>query len=328
MRQSPLLVGSVVGAVLALGSGVPAASAADAYPDKPIKLVVGYEPGGGVDIMARLMQRKLMEAMPGSSVIVENRPGAGQNIGSSYVARSAPDGYTFLVGSAALAVNINLYPKLDYDPVKSFTPVALYAVSPNLLVVRENYPAKTVSELIAYAKKGGKTLDFSSSGTGSSQHLSGELFKIKTGVDALHIPYKGSAPALTALLGGQVDFTFMNLGGAKSLIDSHQLRALAITSSKRAIALPDVPTMAEAGVPDMDVGTWYGLLGPAGTPPAVVTKINAIVNKAVQEPDFNQRLVELGAVPIANTPKYFVDFLATDIDRWAKVIKLSHAKAE
>ena len=317
------LTTAAAGLALLLSLSGSYAAAADAYPDHPIKLVVGYTPGGGADIMARLIQQQLSEAFK-QSVIVENRPGAGQNIASSYVAHAKPDGYTLLVSSSALAVNISLYRKLDYDPVKDFAPIAVFAESPNLLVVRKALPVNSVKELIAYAKSRPGALNFSSSGSGSTQHLSGELFKLKTGINAMHIPYKGTMPSITAVLSGEVDFSFMNIPSAKTYILNHQLKGLAITAAKRSPVVPEIPTMEEAGVKGMDVAAWYGVLGPAGMPKAVVQKLNAAIDKAVASGAFRKKLEDLGTTPLDESPAYFKHFLSEDIARWRDVIHAAH----
>src|SRR5688500_2406148 len=268
-------------------------------------MVVVYAPGGGSDIMCRLIAQQISEAT-GQQVLVENRPGAAQNIAAEYVAKSANDGYTLFLSSAALGINVSLYPKLNYDPVKDFAPIAVFATSPNLLLVHPSYPAKTVKEFIAVAKKNPGKLNFSSSGSGSSQHLAGELLKIKIGVDMTHIPYKGSAPSMTALASGEVDFSFNNIPSAQPLMTPGRVRAIAITSEKRSPLLPQLPTFVESGLPrDFITGTWYGVLAPAGTPAEVVTALNAVIVKTVQRPDFRDRLLQLGADPVAESPDYF-----------------------
>lgn len=297
-----------------------AADAAAHYPDHTIRLVVGYPPGGGADIMARLLQKPLSTAL-GQSVIIENRPGAGQNIADSYVARATPDGYTLLLSSSALAVNPSLFPKLSENPLTAFEPVALFAESPNLLVVNPKLPVDSVASLIAYEKKRPDGGNFSSSGNGSTQHLSGELFKLKTGIKATHVPYKGSAPSLAAVIGGDVDFSFVNIPSAKPLVLQHQLKAFAVTSAHRSPLLPDVPTMAEAGVPGMEVAAWYGVLAPAGTPAPIVAKLNAVIVHAVGSEPLKSQLVNLGSDPVTRTPAEFRQYLAADTQRWAQIIK-------
>ncbi len=297
------------------------------YPAKPIRMVVGYAAGGGSDIMGRLIAQQMSEAL-GQQVVVENRPGAAQNVAAEFVAKAPPDGYTLFLSSAALGINVSLYPKLNYDPVKDFIPVAVFATSPNLLMVHPSFPAKNALEFIAVAKKNPGKLNFSSSGSGSSQHLSGEMLKIEIGVDMTHIPYKGSAPSMTALASGEVDFSFNNIPSAQPLMTPGRVRALAITSEKRSALLPELPTMIEGGLKGFVTQTWYGVLVPAGTPADVVATLNSVIVKAVQKEDFRARLAQTGADPIAETPEYFRRLLRDEIERWGKVVKASKAKPE
>jgi tripartite-type tricarboxylate transporter receptor subunit TctC len=297
------------------------------YPTKPIRMVVGYAPGGGSDIMGRLIAQKITEAV-GQQVIVENRAGAAQNVAAEFVAKSPADGYTLFMSSAALGVNVSLYPKLNYDPVKDFAPVAVFATSPNLLLVNPSFPAKNVVEFLAAVKKNPGKFNFSSSGSGSTQHLSGELLKLVTNTDMTHVPYKGTAPSLTGLASGEVDFSFSNIPAAQPLMGPGRIRALAITSAKRSPLLPDLPTMIEGGLPGFITQTWYGVLAPAGTPGPVINALNAVIVKAVQKEDFRARLAQLGADPIAEPPEYFRKMLAEEIERWGKVVKASKAKPE
>lgn len=290
------------------------------YPDHAIRLIVGYPPGGGADIMARLLQKQLSLAF-GQSVIVENRPGAGQNIADTYVARAEPDGYTLLVSSSALAVNPSLFPKVSQNPLTGYAPIAMFAQSPNLLVVNPKLPVDSVSELVAYERNKRDGGNFSSSGNGGTQHLSGELFKMRVGVKSTHIPYKGSAPSLAAVISGEVDYSFVNIPSAKPLVLQHQLKALAVTSPQRSPLLPDVPTMTQAGVKDMNVAAWYGLLAPAGTPAPIVAKLNAAVNKAVGSDPLKSQLVNLGSDPTVESSAWFRQYLADDTHRWAEIIK-------
>jgi tripartite-type tricarboxylate transporter receptor subunit TctC len=315
-----------VSAALLCLSGLALAQPAK-YPAKPIRMVVGYAPGGGSDIMGRLIAQQMAEAM-GQQVVVENRAGAAQNIAAENVAKSPADGYTVFLSSAALGINVSLYPKLNYDPVKDFTPVALFATSPNLLLVHPSFPAKNGREFIAVAKKNPGKLNFSSSGSGSSQHLSGEMLKIQIGVDMTHIPYKGSAPSMTALASGEVDFSFNNIPSAQPLMTPGRVSALAITSEKRSALLPELPTMIEGGVKGFVTQTWYGVLVPAGTPADIVNTLNAVIVKAVQKDDFRARLAQTGADTITETPEYFRKYLQEEIERWSKVVKASKAKPE
>ncbi len=304
------------------------AAPGDNYPgDRPIKLVVGYAPGGGNDIAARLLANAIGPALKGTFV-VENKAGAGTNIGASYVAHSPPDGYTLSLSSTALAVNKSLYKKLDYDPQKDFEPIALAGEAPNLLLVNPKLPVNSVQEFIAYAKKNPGKLNFTSAGTGSTQHLSGELFKIKCGIEATHVPYKGSAPALAAVISGEGDFSFVNIPSSKQFLEGKQLKALAITSAKRFAAVPDIPTMAEAGVQGMEVATWYSILAPAGTPRPIIDKLNKAINQAVEGAELKKRFIDEGIAPLTGTPEFFKKFLADEITRWKVVVEQSHATAD
>jgi tripartite-type tricarboxylate transporter receptor subunit TctC len=317
--------------VVALGISLwlPAHALAQApkFPTKPIRMVVGYAPGGGSDIMGRLIAQQITDAL-GQQVIVENRPGAAQNVAAEHVAKSPNDGYTLFLSSAALGINVSLYPKLNYDPVKDFAPVAVFATSPNLLVVHPSFPAKNIGEFIVVAKKNPGKLNFSSSGSGSTQHLSGEMLKLQIGVDMTHIPYKGSAPSMTALASGEVDFSFNNIPAAQPLMTPGRIRALAITSEKRSPLLPGLPTMIEGGLPGFVTQTWYGVLAPAGTPGDVVNTLNAVIVKAIQKEDFRARIAQTGADTITETPEYFRKMLKEEIERWAKVVRESKAKPE
>ena len=297
------------------------------YPTKPIRMVVGYAPGGGSDIMGRLIAPKITEAL-GQQVIVENRAGAAQNIAAEYVAKSPNDGYTLFMSSAALGVNVSLYPKINYDPIKDFAPVAVFANSPNLLLVNPSFPAKNVKEFLEVAKKNPGKFNFSSSGSGSTQHLSGELLKLMIKTDMTHVPYKGTSPSLTALASGEVDFSFSNIPAAQPLMAPGRIRALAITSAKRSPLLPDLPTMIEGGLPGFVTQTWYGLLAPAGTPASVVNALNAVIVKAVQKEDLRKKFANLGADPIAESPEYFQKMLQEEIERWSKVVKAAKLKVE
>ena len=308
-----------------LATSLPAT--AQRYPSKPIKMVIGYAPGGGTDIMGRLIAQQITEAT-GQQVIVENRAGAAQNVAAEYFIRQPADGYNLFMSSAAHSVNVSLYPKLNYDPVKDFVPVAMFATSPNLLLVHPSYPAKTVREFIAVAKKSPGKLNFSSSGSGSTQHLSGEMLKLMLGVEMTHIPYKGSAPSMTALASGEVDFSFNNIPASQPLMTPGRIRAIGITRAKRSPLLPQLPTMVEGGLPGFVTETWYGVMFPAGTPDDIVNALNAVVVKAVQKEDFRARLAQLGADPLAESPDFFRKMLAAEIERWGKVVRAAKARPE
>jgi len=297
------------------------------FPAKPIKMVVGYAPGGGSDIMGRLIAQQITEAM-GQQVIVENRAGAAQNVAAEQVAKSPADGYTLFLSSAALGINVSLYSKINYDPIRDFAPVAVFATSPNLLLVHPSFPARTVKEFIAVAKKNPGKLNFSSSGSGSTQHLSGEMLKLQIGVDMTHIPYKGSAPSMTALASGEVDFSFNNIPAAQPLMTPGRIRALGITSAKRSPLLPELPTLIEGGLTGFVTQTWYGVLAPAGTPGDVINLLNTVIVKAIQKDDFRARIAQTGADTITETPDYFRRMLKEEIERWAIVVKASKAKPE
>ena len=302
---------------------------AQSYPSKPIRLVVPYPPGGPLDIMARAIGQKLTEAWS-QPVVVDNRAGAGGNIGADLVAKSPADGYTLLMGAVAThAINPTLYAKIPYDPVRDFTPVALVAQVPNILVVNPSVPVKSVTELIELARAKPGYLNFGSGSTGSTGHLAGELFKTMAGVQMVHIPYKGGAPAMADLLAGQVQLMFDNLANALPNVKAGRLRALAVTTLARSPAMPDLPTMAESGLPGFDLTTWFGLMVPAGTPPEIVAKLNAEIVRALNAKDMRERLEKMGAEPPANnTPEHFAAFVRAEAAKYAKVVKDSGAKVE
>ena len=311
-------------AVLALA--VPATIAAQTYPEKPIRIIVAYTPGGGNDIAARLMAPKLSEAL-GQPVIVENKPGAGTNIGQEYVARSAPDGYTLLLGSPAITINKSLYKNLSFDALRDLTGVSMFAYSPNILAVNPNIPAKSIKELIALAQSKPGKLTFSSSGAGSSQHLTGELFNLRAKVSSLHVAYKGTAPALTALISGEVDMSFTNIPSALPHIKSGRLRIIANTSDRRAELMPEVPTLKEAGI-DVSTIVWYSIMAPAATPRPVIDKLAGALKKIPHTPEMKKRLADLGAEPVGNGPDEFNKFLRDETAQWAEVIKAAGVKMQ
>jgi tripartite-type tricarboxylate transporter receptor subunit TctC len=311
-------------AVFALTFPAPAVFA-QAYPTKPIRLVVGFTPGGGVDINARLLQPKITEYL-GQSLVVDNRPGAGTNIANEHVARSAPDGYTLLINTAALAINLSLYRKVPYE-ARDFSPVSLFSMSPNILVVHPSVPVKTAKDLIAFAKARPGQLNFSSAGSGTTQHLSGELFNLRTGTKIVHIPYKGSAPSLTALVSGEVEMTFANIPAISAHVKAGRLRSVANLGPKRSAQLPEVPTMAEAGVKGVEVVVWYGIFAPAATPPEVVGRLAEAIGRAARSPDIRQKLEGLGAEAVGNTPQEFSKLFQEEVARWAEVVKVSGAQA-
>ena len=274
---------------------VPGAAAA-AYPDKPIRLVVGFSAGGTTDVSARIIGKEMGEAL-GQPVVVENRPGAGSNIATEMVMRAAPDGYTLYMVAVTAAINQTLYKNVKFDLTKDFEPVALAVQVPNVLVVNPNVPAKSVKELVDYAKANPGKMNFASSGSGTSIHMAGELFKQAAGIDVIHIPYKGSGPAVTDLVGGQVDFMFDNMPASWPNVQAGKLRALAVTTANRSSTAPDLPTMQESGFPGFDVSSWFGVLAPKGTPSDIVEKLNKVIRDALAKPEVQQQLAEFAPDP-------------------------------
>jgi len=314
----------IVAGLASVGLSMPPASAAD-YPTKPIRLVVPFPPGGTTDILARAVAQKLSETW-NQQVIVDNRPGAGGNIGSDLVAKAAPDGYTLVMGTVGThAINPNLYAKMPYDHVKDFAPVILVAGVPNVLVVNPSLPVHSVKELIDYAKANPGKLNFASSGNGTSIHLSGELFKTMAGVQMTHVPYKGSSPALADLMGGQVQLMFDNLPSSLGLIKGGKLRAIAVTSATRAAALPDVPTIAESGLPGFEASSWFGVLAPAATPHEIVAKLNGTIALWLATPEAKEKLLAQGAIAAGGSPEDFARHIDRETAKWAKVVKASGA---
>lgn len=316
-----------IAAAALAAAALPAQAQNAAYPTKPVKLVVGYASGGATDVIARLVGQKLGEGL-GQTVVIDNRAGANSNVGAEAVVRSPADGYTLYVFTIANTINATLYPKLGYDPEKDFEPIGLIAKVPNILVVNNNVPVKTLAEYVAYTKAQPQGITFASSGSGSSIHLSGEMFKMVTKLNMLHVPYRGSAPAVTDLIGGQVQSMFDNAPSAMPHIQGGRLRAIAITSPQRSPLLPDVPTVIESGYADFDVQSWFGLAAPAGTPAAVVNRLNTELAKVLAMPDVKKRLAEMGATPAGGTPADMRKFAGAEIKRWNAVVKASGAKAE
>ncbi len=297
------------------------------YPDKPIHITVTFSTGGAPDILARLIGERLQAAW-GQTVLVENRPGAGGNTGSDYVAKAAPDGYNIVVGTVGThSINGALYTRMPYDMVRDFTPITLLATTPNMLVINNDVPAKTLREFIALGKKDGR-MTFASSGSGTSIHVSGELFKSMTGIDMEHIPYKGRATAIPDLLGGRVTMMFDNMPSSLPLVRDGKLRALGVTSAKRSTAAPDIPTLAEQGLPGFEAVSWFALFAPARTPRLVIDKLQAEVSKILKSPDIAKRLADIGLDPVGGTPEELAAYQRTEISKWAKVVKDSGAKVE
>jgi len=303
-----------------IGPSVAFAQADASYPSKPITLVVTYPPGGGADAMARLIAPKLSEAL-GQSVIVENKPGAGGQIGAAAVAKAPADGYTLMLDASSFAVNPALYPKLPYDTLKAFRPIGVVALFPNVVLVNSGFPAQNVAELIAIARKSKGAVSFASSGNGSAQHLAGALFESATGVDMVHVPYRGGGPALNDVIGGQVPLFFGNLASTLQHIQGGRLRALAVTSSKRSAILPGVPTLSEAGVKGAEIHEWNAIFVPAATPPAIVSKLAAAFQRAIETPEVSQRVAQLGGEMQRTTPDQAQAFIEQQINLWGRVVR-------
>lgn len=292
---------------------------AQAWPTKPVTLVVPFAAGGTTDVLARALGEKLSTAL-GQPVIVENRGGAGATIGADYVAKAAPDGYTLLMGAVHHTIATSVYKKLSYDFQKSFSPITTVALVPNVLTVSATTPAKDVKELVALIKAAPDKFSYGSNGAGTAQHLIGTQFSTTIGQPVLHVPYKGSGPLTTDLLGGQVSMSFDTITPVLPHIKAGKLRALAVTTAKRSSSLPDVPTLQEAGFAGFDIGTWFGVLAPARTPADVVAKLNAEMVKVIQSPDFKKRMQDIGAEPIGNTPAQMAEQIASDTTRFAKLV--------
>jgi tripartite-type tricarboxylate transporter receptor subunit TctC len=297
------------------------AASAQGYPAKPIRLIVPSTPGGSVDTLARTVGPRLAEKW-GQQVIVDNRSGAGGAIAGELVAKSPPDGYTLLVGTvASLATNVSLQKKLPYDPAKDFAPVTLLATQNLMLLVHPSLPVKSVKDLTALAKKRPGSLSFSSAGNGTGGHLSGELYKMLAGVDLLHVPYKGVAPAMIDVVSGQVTMTFASILSGAQQVRTGRLRALAVTGARRSPAVSDLPTMMEAGVANYESATWYGIVAPAGTPADIINRLNGEITSILKGQEMNDRLTKEGADPVGNTPAEFARHIQTEIEKWRKVIR-------
>ena len=304
------------------------ATAADVYPAKALRLIVPFPPGGPADALARLVGDKLSASL-GKAVVVDNRPGAGGNIGMELGARSAPDGYTLVLAPAGnLTVNPFLYRNVPYDVGRDFAPVTVIAAVPNVLVVHPSVPAKSVAELVRHAKAHPGTLNYSSPGNGSGAHLAGELFKSMTGVDIVHIPFNGIAPAVTAVVGGQVQIMFAGAPSALPQVKAGRLVALGVASPKRIAAAPDLPTLAESGLPGFDVTSWYSIVVPSGTPNDIIAKLRSEIASALTQPDIQEKLAGLGAEPIGNTPAEFAAMLKVETAKWGKIVKDANIQVE
>jgi tripartite-type tricarboxylate transporter receptor subunit TctC len=308
-------------------AGVCACVQAQSYPSRPVRLIAPYVAGGGTDFVARTVATKLSELW-GSPVVVENRPGGGTNIGSELVARAAPDGYTLLVGGVPNTVNMSLYRKLPYDVVKDFAPVIHLDTAPNVLAVHPSLPVKSVKDLIALAKKNPGTLNFGSAGIGSSNHLSGELFKVMAAIDIVHVPYKGGAAAVTDLLAGQITMYFGTTPSTMPLVRAGRLRGLAVTTARRSSVAPELPTMAEAALPGFEQSAWHGIFAPAGTPAAVVGRLNADLNALLKSADVTQRFASQGIEVTGGSTAEFAAFIKQDLAKYQKLVRSAGIKVE
>lgn len=323
-RRAACLAGAAFAASLAL----PLGAKADEYPSRPIKLVVPGTAGGGMDVIARVIGDKISVALK-QPVVVENKAGAGGNIAVDYVAKSPADGYTIIIGQTAhFSINPFLYDKLPFDAAKDFTPVVMLAEAPNVMVVGAQSPYKTLADVVQAAKASSDGLALATPGNGTVSHLTGELFQKTAGIKFTHIPYKGAAPALTDVMGGRVPVMLSSVPTALSQIKAGKLRPVAVSAVKRSPALPDVPTIGEQGYPGFDAGTWYGLLVPAGTPPEVVAKLNAVANEAIKQPEVRDKILAEGGDVSGGTSEEFAAMLKADSAKWSKVVKESGAKID
>ena len=314
-------------AMLAIATLFIAGTAMADYPERPIRLIIPYPPGGGADISARIISQHLAEAL-GKPVLAENKPGGAANIGTEIVARAAPDGYTLLLASLATAVNVSLYEKLPFNTLKDFDPVSLFVIAPLLVTVNPRVPANNIQELIALAKAKPGTLNYASGGVGTSNHIAGELFKYMAGVQITHVPYKGGGPAVSDLVAGHVQMYIGTILSAREFVNAGRVRALATTSTQRTPIMPDLPTVAESGLPGYDVVSWYGVFAPAGTPRPIVDKLSAELAKILRLPDVREILKANGTDAIGSTPEEASVFFRKEVDKWAKVIKASGLKSE
>ena len=313
----------VISAMIALS----ATAIAQDYPNKPIKIVVPFPAGQASDTISRIVGERLSKSL-GQPVLIDNRPGAGGNIGTDVGAKSSPDGYTLTVATAALPISKNVYRKLPFDPEKDFVPITLMTITPLVLVTRSDLAVKDAAGLVDYAKKNPGKLTFASSGTGTSHHLSGELFKTLAGIDILHVPYKGSPPAHIDLMGGSVDIMFDNIVPVTPHIKSGKLKALAVTTKTRASSLPEIPTMAEVGFTNFEAVAWFGMLAPAGTPQAIVDRLNKEIVAILNTPEIKERLAAMGATVVADKPDEFARFLSAEINKWAPIVKRAQISLE
>ncbi len=319
-----LLLISVGGTLAAVDAR---AQAPDAWPSKPIRFILPFPPGGGTDILGRIISERLAANL-GQPVVIENRGGAGGNVGAEAAAKSAPDGYTIVLVAPSLAISPSLYSKLNYDPVKDFAPISLVATVPNVMITHPSVPARTLQEFIALAKSKPGGMNFGSGGNGTSNHLAGELFNIVAGVKLVHVPYKGVNLAMNDVLSGEVHLVVIGIPAAAPHIKAGKLRALALIAPQRSPALPDVPTVAEAGLPNFEVTTWYGVLAPAGVPGPIVARLNAELVKIMHAPELKERFAAMATEPRTSTPEEFAAYIKQEIAKWAEVVRQAGLKAD
>ncbi|HEX4798421.1 MAG TPA: tripartite tricarboxylate transporter substrate binding protein [Burkholderiales bacterium] len=320
-----MLYAFAAGFVLAAWSA--SAQAPDAWPSKPIRFILPFPPGGGTDILGRLIAERLTASL-GQPVVTENRGGAGGNVGAEAAAKSAPDGYTIVLVAPTLAISPSLYSKLNYDPVKDFAPVSLVATVPNVMITHPSVPAGTLAEFIRYAKTRPGEMNFGSGGAGTSNHLAGELFNIVAGVKLVHVPYKGVNLAMNDVLSGQIHLVVIGVPAAAPHIKAGKLRALALVAPQRTAALPEVPTVSEAGLPNFEVTTWYGVLAPAGTQKSTIARLNAELVKIMHAPEMRDRLAAMATDPVTSTPEEFADYIKREIAKWGEVVRQAGLKAD
>jgi len=306
---------------------VAVAGAQDAYPSRPVKFILPFPPGGGTDILGRVIAERLSASL-GQPVVTENRGGAGGNVGAEAAAHSAPDGYTILLVAPTVAISPSLYSKLNYDPVKDLAPISLVATVPNVMITNPSVEAKNLQEFIALARSRPGAMNYGSGGAGTSNHLAGELFNIVTGAKLVHVPYKGVNLAMQGVLAGEIQLVFIGIPAALPHIKAGKLRALALVAPQRSPALPEVPTVAEAGLKDFEVTTWYGILAPAGTPRPIVSRLNAELVKIMHTPDVKERLASMATDPLTSTPEEFAAYLKQEIAKWGDVVRKSNLKAD
>jgi tripartite-type tricarboxylate transporter receptor subunit TctC len=325
LRRALRLIPLVLGVVLAPGPA--GAQAPDSWPSRPIRFILPFPPGGGTDILGRLIAERLTANL-GQPVVTENRGGAGGNVGAEAAAKSAPDGYTIVLVAPSLTISPSLYSKLNYDPVKDFAPVSLVATVPNVMVTNPAVPANTLAEFIRLAKSKPGEMNFGSGGSGTSNHLAGELFNIVAGVKLVHVPYKGVNLAMNDVLSGRIQLVVIGIPATVPNIKAGKLRALALVAPRRSPVLPDVPTVAEAGLPNFEVTTWYGILAPAGTPKAIVVRLNAELAKIMHSPELKDRLDALATDPVTSTPEEFAGLIKREIVKWREVVREAGLKAD